>query len=503
MTRGRGVRFAIVVAIAALCGVAALATSMSERGAAAFPGANGKIAYSYGDAYSGSIWSANADGSSPTKLTSGSNDYNPTYSANGGRIAFERESGVAVMNADGSGLMQLLFGSSSSPFEPPEWEEEYKNPENPSETIPFVKIQTYTETWHSFNGPSFSSDGTQIAVRESSGKFAFTSVCAVEEDEDPECISGYGPGSFFYYEEECIGCAAHIIMVNSATGARTGEVTPASAGNRDYEPAYSSTGKLAFSRGSEGGSSIFVVNSPGAAPVQVTTGPEDYGPDFSPDGSRIAFSHGSHEIGLVGAGGGALTVLPVPNPPGVPYSYLESPVFSPDGSRIAFERTIYPSGGKSQRGIYTLAADGTGLTRILEGSAPSWQPVPLPPPPAAIPSKARAKKGKVRLDKKGKATIGTIVCGSSPCSLKVLTAKLRAGKKACPVKTTLAKKLAAGKSTKLKVKVSGKCLASLKKAGKGRLVAKVQVTDALGKKVLTLKSTLIPAKAKKGKKAKK
>ena len=87
-------RFAIVVALAALSGVAALAISMSGRGGAAFPGANGKIAYAYGDnySYSGStIWSANADGSSPTMLTSGTNDTEPAYSADGTRIAFDRE----------------------------------------------------------------------------------------------------------------------------------------------------------------------------------------------------------------------------------------------------------------------------------------------------------------------------------------------------------------------------------------------------------------------------
>jgi Tol biopolymer transport system component len=491
-----------MVVLSGLCGFAALAISMSDRGGAAFPGLNGRIAYANGDAYSGAIWSANADGSSPARLTGGSGDYAPSYSANGGRIAFEREGGIAAMNADGSGLTQIAFGNSS--FTPEvEWEENYKPPKHPSETIPFVKITTYTEIWHTFNSPSFSPDGSQIAARESSGKGVYKNICAVEEAEGQECISGYGSGSFFESEAECFSCVGHIVTLNSSNGALSGEVSPATTTNGDYEPTYSSTGKIAFSRWTEGGdSAIFVVDSPGAPPAQVTAGPTDYAPDFSPDGSRIAFIHGSREIGVIGAGGGPLTVLPVPNPPGVPYSYVGSPVFSPDGSRFAFERTIFPSGGKSEHGIYTMAADGTGLTRVLEGFGPDWQAVSPPPPPPPTAAKAKAKKGKVKLGKTGKGTVGTITCGSSPCTLEVLSARLKAGKTTCSVRTKLAKKLAPGKSAPLGVKVAGKCLAALREAGRGRLFAKVRVTDALGNHLLTLKATLVAPAAKKGKREK-
>lgn len=502
MGSGHGARYAIAAIFAAFCGFVVLAISMSGDSNAAFPGGNGRIAYSSGDAYQESIWSANADGSSPTKLTNGAGDYAPSYSGNGSRIAFSREDGVYVMNADGSGLTQLEAGSRSSDVKT-EWQENYKNPKNPSEIIPFVKIQTFSRTWHYFDNPSFSPDGAQLAVGEGSGKSIEQGICAVEEEEGEECIKYEEPDSYFDYNYECVACLTHIITVNSTSGARTSEVTPPSSANEDYGPTYSASGRIAFTRGSNSGYAIFVVNSPGAAPSQVTSGPDDYAPDFSPDGSQIVFDRGSTELGIVGIAGGPVRLLSVPS--GTGKSYLGSPVFSPNGSRIAFQRTFVPSGGKAESGLYTMGADGSGVTKIVDRAfSPSWQPVPPPPPPpVAIPSKAKAKKGKVKLDKKAKATVGTIVCGSSACKLKVLSAKLKAGKKACWVKTTLAKRLAPGKSTKLGVRVSGKCLAALKKAGKGLLVAKVQVTDALGKKVLTLKSTLIPAKAKKGKKAKK
>jgi len=483
--------FATVI-LAAVSGLALLAISMSESGRAAFPGANGRVAYSYGDGYSGSIWSAEANGASPLRLTTGSNDYGPSYSANGGRVAFERENGIAVMNADGSGETQLLSGSYSSSSEPPEWQSDFQNPEEPSETIPFVKIQTFTEAWHVFSSPSFSPDGTQLVLGEGSGEFIYTLTCAVAEDEDPECLSGYQEGHYFY-DEECIDCESHIITVSASSGAQTAEVVPPSNSHQDYEPAFSSAGAIAFSRWdySSEKTSIYVAGSPGAAPVKVTNGPYDSAPDFSPDGTRVAFLRDGDEVGIVGVGGGPLTVLLVPNPAGVKYSYLGSVAFSPDGSKLVLARTLNPVAGKSERGIYTMGVDGSGLAKIVDGSGPDWQPTALPAPqPAPVPFKGKSAKGKIKLSKSGKGSIGVIVCGSSPCALEVLSAKLTAGKKTCAVKVKLSKRLAAGKSASVRVKVAGRCLAALKRAGKGSVVVRVRVSDALDRRVLTLRSTL-------------
>jgi hypothetical protein len=488
----------MIVMLAALGGFAALAISMSGRGDAAFPGGNGRVAYSSGDSYSYSsaaIWSANGDGGSPALLASGSGVAAPSYSPDGTRIAFDRESGIAAMSASGSGVTQLLTGSSSQSFQP-EWEENYKDPHS-GKIIPIVRIQSFVDEWQTFDHPSFSPNGSQLVVAEASGRRVNRSICAVEAKGEQTCLGFGDPGVYFNYEYSCTACGSRLISINSQTGALIEAITPLVGERRDTKPTYSADGKIAFSRSGQGGTSIFVIDAPGAAPRRVTTGQSDRAPDFSPDSSKIAFSHGFADIGVVGVGGGAVQLLPVPAPEGAG-GYVNSPAFSPDGSRIVFRRGVYGPVGKDQTGLFTIALDGSAFTRIAaDGYEPSWQPLPPPPPPPARP-KAKARKGKIKLSRKGRAKIGTIVCGGTPCKLKVLSAKLKAGKTPCSqVRTRLARKLGPGKRARLGIKVYGKCLADLEDAGKGRLVTRVRVKDGLGKKVLTLKSTLVPAKAKK------
>ncbi|HJX61829.1 MAG TPA: hypothetical protein VJ578_04595, partial [Dehalococcoidia bacterium] len=79
---------------------------------AAFPGANGKIAFhSYRDG-NAEIYVMNADGSGQTRLTNEpATDNLPSWSPDGSRIAFsstrDGNAEVYVMNADGSGQARL------------------------------------------------------------------------------------------------------------------------------------------------------------------------------------------------------------------------------------------------------------------------------------------------------------------------------------------------------------------------------------------------------------
>ncbi len=501
MTRRVPVRLAAIALVAALTGFTALTVSGSRSSDATFPGLNGRIAYSSGDSYSYSsaaIWSVNADGGSAALLSDGAGVAAPSYSPDGTRIAFDREGGIAVMSATGSGLVQLLTGSSQQESST-EWKKNYLDPHS-GKTIPIVRIQSFVSEWQRFDHPSFSPDGSQLVVAEASGKRTDKSICAVEAVNAQTCIYWPNPNSYFNYEDDCAACGSHLLALDSQTGARIEALTALQGERGDTKPAYSAGGTIAFARSSKGNSSIFVIDSPGGAPRQVTNGRSDRAPDFSPDASRIAFSHGYEDIGVVGVGGGPVQLIPIPPPSNGRGGYVNSPAFSPDGSRIVFRRGVYGSGGQDESGLFTVGLDGSGFTRIVaDGFAPTWQPA-SPPPPPPVGAKARVRKGKVRLNRKGRASIGAIVCGGTPCRLKVLSARLKLGKRSCrQVRTRLARKLAPGKTARVGIKVFGNCLKALEKAGKGRLLVRVQVVDSLGKRVLTLRSRLVPAKARKRK----
>lgn len=530
LARSGSARYILIATLAGLCGFAVLAISLSERSGAAFPGTNGKIAFSNGQSYvSQSIYSVNSDGSSPTGLTSGTDDYSPSYSADGSKVAFNRQNNVVVMSSNGSGAVQIATGTKSESASS-KWQANYKDPFS-AKIIPEVKIETRLRSGQGFYEPAFTPDGTQLAVSESVFNRTQEEVCAVENEGDTECLNYGEEGSYFRYNSECHECFEHIVTISSSTGAVTAQVTPKTANVSDFSPAVAANGKIAFGRnvrGSAAGSGIFVVNSPGAAPTQLTSGYGNYGPDFSPDSSKIIFSHGEREFGVIGVGGGPITVITLPPPPAETNEYVSSPRYSPDGTQIVFYRSLFHPPSTEEHGIFVMGANGSNPHRITEGYGANWQPVPPPPPPppAPTPATGSAKKGKVKLNK-GQGVVGTITCGSSPCTLKALSAllkidqpsskskknghgskssassaKQKARSKTYKVDASVPKTLAPGKKAGVKVIVASKALAALSKAGKGALTVEIQITDATGKKVLTLKSTLTAAKAKKGKKAK-
>jgi TolB protein len=83
---------------------------------------------------------------------------------------------------------------------------------------------------------------------------------------------------------------------------------------------------------------------------------------WSPDGSRVAFLSGSF-------GEGSLLVIDVDGSDESHVTELQaiSPAWSPDGARLAFEAV--------EGGIYTVGADGTGLTEVVDdGHGPEWSP---------------------------------------------------------------------------------------------------------------------------------
>jgi len=177
----------------------------------------------------------------------------------------------------------------------------------------------------------------------------------------------------------------------------------ADSGGYDGNPAWSPDGtRLAF----EGDGDLWVVNADGSGLRRITSGPgEDAEPDWAPDGRRIVFMRGV-ALHVVKPDGGAVTPLgiagldPAWSPDGellayaVEYGIAASrvdgthrrlvgdpgnaddfdPDWSPDGRRLVFERWDGAGGD-----IYTIGANGSGLTRVTgedsaEEKSPHWSP---------------------------------------------------------------------------------------------------------------------------------
>jgi Tol biopolymer transport system component len=105
-----------------------------EPAGAAFPGGNGKIAFTSTRDGNVEIYTMNADGSSRARLTNATgNDASPAFSSDGSRIAFESsrpssnpsdpsiDREIWVMNADGSGTPTNLSNASAGNDSSPSW----------------------------------------------------------------------------------------------------------------------------------------------------------------------------------------------------------------------------------------------------------------------------------------------------------------------------------------------------------------------------------------------
>ncbi len=124
---------------------------------------------------------------------------------------------------------------------------------------------------------------------------------------------------------------------------------------------------------------IYVMNADGTGVVPVIADPGTNGPPtWSPDGTRLAFerccdSQGYSQIYIVSSQGTGLVQLTTDA------RFHESPDWSPDGSKIAFHGYAGITAGQEFPDIYVINVDGTGLTDLTPNSPsqdmyPAWSP---------------------------------------------------------------------------------------------------------------------------------
>jgi dipeptidyl aminopeptidase/acylaminoacyl peptidase len=181
------------------------------------------------------------------------------------------------------------------------------------------------------------------------------------------------------------------IFVMNADGTGVRQVTdtvypfPGQGGYDHYEPDWSPGGtRIAYSWNSPDGSvEVYTINVDGTDEVPVTD-PEDqankWGPEYSPDGTRLLYTWGFgyltgqdlHTISPDGTGEVNLT-------PDTINSDELLGTWSPDGTRIAFVSTRDPGAfGLPNEEIYVMQADGSGVIRVTDDTAfdtePAWSP---------------------------------------------------------------------------------------------------------------------------------
>jgi Tol biopolymer transport system component len=162
-----------------------------------------------------------------------------------------------------------------------------------------------------------------------------------------------------------------IYLMNADGGAQT-RLT--NIGSNDMEPSSYPSGFLAFSSDRDGNFELYSMSSGGALVTRLTNhATEDLQPAVSANGSTIAFVKGQgtppgYDIYTMGPGGGATT-----NITNTPASSESHPNWSPDGTRIAFD-----SDRDGDLEIYTSKPDGTDVVQLTHDSVdqlqPAWSP---------------------------------------------------------------------------------------------------------------------------------
>jgi Tol biopolymer transport system component len=289
------------------------------------------------------------DGTGLTKLAAGSA---PVWSPDKRKLLFQRDDNLYVMNADGSGQMQLAEVRSDDPEEGSGIDSYRWSPDG--RTVAFA-------SWACDAGHCIQFGGLSVVRADGSGEIALTGF-AWAPSWSPD-------GRRIAYMWDIPGQAESKIRVINADGSGDTELQNTSwASNPDWSPDGS---RIVFTQGLAQ-TDVFLMKPDGTGLVNLgIPGSDDFSPRWSPDGMRIVFTTGdllaSMAVAVMNRDGSGQRKLTRSH-------YDSDPDWSPDGSQIAFSRR---SGDFNSDvfDVFVVNADGSGETRVSSGphsSEPDW-----------------------------------------------------------------------------------------------------------------------------------
>jgi Tol biopolymer transport system component len=300
----------------------AMVMAMPTLATAAFPGANGRIAFEQG----GVIFSIRQDGSDRRQLTTDTRSHSPRWSPDGRLIAFHRAGDIWVMNADGSAAHRITSGPANDIN--PSWSPD-------GEQVVFSRTTTGTPAGRSLYVVPAAGGGAQLLTARSDG-------CAVEP-------TWSATGRFVVYWDQC------------ASGV--------SSGGNAIRKVNTRTGNISVVVGVDG------LAQPGGRVFFFGTGP-----DVTPGGGRVVFTAADPfdlcGVAITDLSGGGFRFLSAPVDCGVFLS--DDPAVSPDGQQVVF------TAGNENPQLAVVRTDRTQQTgrNIYESGTndfplrPDWQPRP-------------------------------------------------------------------------------------------------------------------------------
>ena len=285
---------------------------------AAFPGSDGRIAYS--DGITWRVFTMMPDGQGRHAITTPDfASFAPAFNANGTRLVMwesVHQAGVFALTMDPDG----------------------------SHVTAIHRLRVGGDGFGTFGRMTWSPDGSKIAF------------CA-----------------------ERIASLTSSVYVMDADGTNWKRLT--TAGHSDCDPAWSPDGsRIAIDtsyRQAAHVSRIVTMKPDGTDRRVIVAAGRNFWPDWSPDGAHLVFErmNGTHfDVYTIGVGGAGLTNLTrSPNRSEV------TPAYSPSGTRIAYVLRLQGLQHDGPGDLWTMNADGGGQTQLTntpdrDESAPSWQP---------------------------------------------------------------------------------------------------------------------------------